>query len=148
MTSTRHRPAMHTSLHFERRVHWLGYLGLAPLALGSSWVLIEPASATAIDFVKNYAAIILTFVGAIHWGRAMHMQHSRLLTWSVLPSLLAFSCLMIPSSIALPFLALGFILQLMLDSHQYRPLPWFLRIRFHLTAAVVLLLLVAWLFSL
>jgi hypothetical protein len=139
---------MHAPIHFERRVFWLGYSGLIPLLLASIWLLIDPGRDNVLDYVKYYAAIILTFVGAIHWGRALHSQQVSLLTWSVLPSLLAFACLLLPASTALPVLAIGFILQLMLDQHQYRQVPWFLRMRFHLTALVVLLLLVAWLMSL
>lgn len=138
---------MHTSLHFERRVYWLGYLGLAPLLLGSSWLALEPTNQAALDFVKAYAAVILTFVGAIHWGRGLHSQRAELVSVSVLPSLLAFACLLLPAKTALPMLAGGFVLQLLLDGHQYRQLPWFRRMRIRLTGIVVALLIVAWLLS-
>ncbi len=136
---------MHESTLFERRVHWLGYLGVLPFLLGSGWVLADPASATAQAFFKNYAAVILTFVGAIHWGRAMHTRNTRLITVSVLPSLFAWVCIMLPFTTALPLLSAGFIMLWLLDSHQYRHADWFRQMRLQLTVMVVFLLLVTWL---
>ena len=40
-----------------------------------------------------YGAVILTFVGAVHWGYAMRDEEIRWgrMTWSVTPSLVAWS---------------------------------------------------------
>lgn len=135
---------MHASWYFERRVYWLAYLGLLPLLAGSAWIALNPSSLHALEFFKNYAAVILTFVGAIHWGRAMYNQDTSLVTVSVLPSLFAFGCLLMPATMALPLLAGGFGLVLALDRHQYRHIPWFRQIRYQLSGMVITLLMLTW----
>ena len=129
---------------FEQHARLLGYLGLVPLVVGALVAANQTAALTALEFVKNYAAVILTFIGAIHWGRAMHSSKSELVSVSVLPSLMASACLMMPSSVALPVLAVGFTLLLVLDLVLYRDIEWFRRLRIILTTLVVLILASSW----
>ena len=59
-----------------------------------------------------YGAVILSFLGGIRWGVATRFDHSQAsaLTFSVLPSLWAFACLLWPSpTIAVWGLLLGFV---------------------------------------
>ena len=80
---------------------WLGYGGLVPffalavaLLLGSDLPLLENVR---LDWwLAAYAAIILSFLGAVHWGVALGMQDTlnerelgQLLMFSVVPSVLA-----------------------------------------------------------
>ena len=131
---------------FKSQVIWLGYLGLAPLIVGFAFVVAETAKPVALDFVKSYAAIILAFIGAIHWGRAMTSSQTGLMVVSVLPSLYASICLLLPAVIALPLLAIGFLLVLIFDYQQYREILWFQRMRIQLTVMVTLLLVFSWIF--
>ncbi|MDJ0831940.1 MAG: DUF3429 domain-containing protein [Gammaproteobacteria bacterium] len=130
----------------KRHVLWLGYLGVTPLLLASAFVIADNHKLLAIDFVKAYAAVILTFVGAIHWGRAMHSGDGTLLTMSVLPSLFASGCLLLPPLMAIPLLAAGFIVVMIFDYRQYLAISWFQKMRIQLTSMVVFLLLLNTLF--
>jgi hypothetical protein len=76
-------------------VAWLGYGGLLPfvaLAGVGWWAPATPLWSTAL---LGYGAVILSFVGALHWGFAMaqggltEAERTRCFVWSVVPSLLA-----------------------------------------------------------
>ena len=55
-----------------RTVAWLGYGGLIPfLTLATASLLDRHHGAIWSDALYGYAAIILSFVGALHWGLAM-----------------------------------------------------------------------------
>jgi hypothetical protein len=79
------------------------------------------------DFVLSallaYAAIILRFVGAIHWGRSLHEPHmvgSNLLQIiSIIPALMIWAVLIVPHQIGLMLLILGFVLIYLFDQLQY-----------------------------
>ena len=130
---------------FRRNVYWLGYLGLLPLAVSAIllWLnMLQPFAALA---VKGYAAVILTFVGAIHWGRGLDRVDGQLLTISILPSLYAWICILLPIETAIPLLILGFILIFAFDYQQYKKeLGWFLKMRFFLTLSISFILLASW----
>ena len=83
-----------------------GYSGLIPfVALAAATVLASPwQSELAAHALVAYAAIIATFVGAIHWGLAaarQERQESWQYLWSVMPSLMAWLCLFLPDRMAL-----------------------------------------------
>ncbi|MCU0806941.1 MAG: DUF3429 domain-containing protein [Candidatus Contendobacter sp.] len=118
---------------------WLGGTGLIPfiapvvaLWLGSpAWR--EPAWAV----LHGYAAIILSFLGAVHWGAALRDNDPgrlwQAMGWSVVPALLAWVTLMLPHrhGVALLLLTLGW-------------LPaWYGRLRRALTAGVTACLALA-----
>ncbi len=132
---------MQLAMDFKRHVLWLGYLGVTPLLLATAFVIADVHKLLAIDFVRAYAAVILTFIGAIHWGRAMYNNSNSLLTVSVLPSLFASGCLLLAPVIAIPLLALGFIGIMLFDHQQYSDIDWFQKMRIQLTSMVVFLLL-------
>ena len=128
---------------FKRHMLWLGYLGVTPLLLATVFIIADTHKLLAIDFARAYAAVILTFVGAIHWGRAMHNGDGALLTFSVLPSLFASGCLLLAPIMAIPLLAAGFIVVMIFDYRQYAGIDWFQKMRIQLTSMVVFLLLLA-----
>ena len=132
------------SVALRNRALLLGYLGLLPLLAGAVLLIADTRQDLAIQGIQNYGAIILTFVGAIHWGRAMNTVSVRLLTVSVLPSLLAWACLFLPPSAGLPLLAAAFLAVLLHDGREYEDLAWFRRLRMHLTFGVSTLLVAAW----
>ena len=128
----------------------LGYAGLLPF--------IALALATSIDFslplkphylLITYGAVILSFMGAIHWGVAISSK-SELgqlqLGLSVLPALLAWAALMLPLVYGYSLLILSFISLCIFDKYvnKHDMLPsWYLPMRIILTTGVVLCLIVA-----
>ncbi len=72
---------------------WLGYAGLLPfigLMLGL-WFAPERLDAFLMRALLSYSAVILSFMGAIHWALAMHAEGDtarRHMTFSVLPALI------------------------------------------------------------
>ena len=144
------------SITKQRLAQALGYAGLIPflyLAFVSvdSAPSIHPAGSWAIIFIVAYGAVILSFVGALHW--ALCLQRDELgagwLVWSVVPSLIGWvalcSAVVVNESfsqqkwMALLLIA-GFVAQLIADFRMRRILTaavwpdWFMRLRVQLTA--------------
>ena len=85
--------------HRERA--WLGYAGLLPFLAGSIALLMSSDSAitsTAVDVMRYYAAVIASFLGAVHWGVAKQdPTYARVrLRWGVMPALIAWTLLLLP----------------------------------------------------
>lgn len=132
---------------------WLGFGGLIPFVGLAALVLADAANAVRWSFVLlNYGAVIVSFVGALHWGFAMLWPQptaalrTRLMVWSVVPALGAWVALLLPTAIGLAVLAgllvvhFGFDLGL----RHFRVLPaWYPRLRSLLTLGAVLSLLAA-----
>lgn len=82
-----------------RRVAWLGYGGLLPFLVLASANLGDAQHAQLRNDARlAYATVILSFVGALHWGFAMTRDLRASLrtwcfVWSVVPALLAWSTL-------------------------------------------------------
>jgi len=86
---------------------WLGYAGLVPFVLGALllWVLVLakadlPAQHTfAALALSAYAAVIISFLGGIHWGLAMRLSAppASLFVWGVVPALLAWVAVVMPA---------------------------------------------------
>lgn len=124
----------------------LGWAGIIPLILANLgfW---KGYGVVALTLGNMYAAIILGFLGAIHWGLAMNRGHSddapMLMMWSVIPALWGFFALWWSAPVALALLILGFIAQWFADYRINKRLNlpnWFLPLRSGLTAAVISLL--------
>jgi hypothetical protein len=92
----------HTSSSPSTWARGLGYGGLVPfvgltLAL---WFLPVPQQAMAATVLLAYSASILSFIGAIHWGLAMRDTsgpRTAMLLWGVVPSLMAWIALLLPT---------------------------------------------------
>jgi len=127
----------------------IGYCGLIPFVGLSVWYVMTQ-DATQAGFVLSalmaYGAIILSFVGAIHWGRSLHEPHmvrSNLLQIiTIIPALLGWVALLVPAEIGLSILIVGFILIYLFDRLQYRELYWMQKLRFNLSMGVVFTLLI------
>ncbi len=134
----------------------MGLGGLIPF-MGLALVTTSP-DPIRVDFASRaltmYAASILSFVGALHWGvllatpshRLEKRGHLRYL-WSVIPSLYAVAVSMLAPIWALPALALGLVIAYGFDVPTYRKqgnLQWFLKLRTLLTIVAVLSLAFAW----
>lgn len=92
----------------------LGLAGLLPL-LGTTlgaWALDDRQFIFAINLQVAYGAVILSFMGAVHWGLTMAQDDAgnwRRLGLSVLPALVGWLALMISIPLGLLLLALGFV---------------------------------------
>ena len=127
----------------------LGWAGVIPFAL------LTAASILDIDTwfldptlaLRAYGACILSFMGGAQWGVLLprergHAPFFRYLV-SVLPALLAFLCLLLPSTPGLIGLIVGFLALLAYDlsAVQQGLAPrWYASLRIQLTLAVVVLL--------
>ncbi len=128
----------------------IGYCGLIPFAALSLWyaMIDDPQRASfVLSALIAYAAIILSFVGAIHWGRSLHEPHmvkSNLLQIiSIIPVLLSWAAMLVPQEVGLVVLILGFGLIYLFDRIQYRELYWMQKIRFNLSMGVLFTLLIS-----
>ena len=129
---------------------WLGALGALPfvgLAL-AGFVLEGSLRAQASFALVAYGATILSFLGGIHWGLAIAPASATeaagakpgQLVVSVIPSLVAWSALLLPDGVALLALAAAFALMLLVDLRAVGRLEapdWYPKLRAPLTLAVV-----------
>ena len=128
----------------------LGYAGLIPFVVFSlgTWVTL-PMVKDAHFILLTYAAVILSFMGAIHWGLAMAQQRGKeniQLGLSVLPALLGWSALLIPPIYAYSVLIVSFSALCMADKYtadQALVPNWYVPMRVVLTTVVVLCLIAA-----
>ena len=128
---------------------WLGYVGLLPCVAALLGFLLSGEAREdyfARQFIA-YGAVILSFVGAVHWGLALATGSMRImrLSFSILPALLAWAALLLPAAPAAWLLLAGFIALRAWEASApvAGTLPaWYRRLRTRLTGAVGLLLLV------
>ena len=143
------------SITKQRLAQALGYAGLIPF-LCLAFALVDgaqsrtPGGPWLIIFIVAYGAVILSFVGALHW--ALCLQRDELgagwLVWSVVPSLIGWAALCGAVAVSNSFsqqkwfalaLITGFMAQLGADFRMRRVLTsalwpdWFMRLRVRLT---------------
>jgi len=153
-----HRPAPATQpAAMPATVAWLGYGGLIPFVLlaiaagvglgGNAAFPAAPLLAQDNRALLAYGAVILSFVGALHWGFAMTLRElpgrsrNAAFLWSVVPALLAWVALVLPPAPAVALMILGFIAQYRRDVLLARvaALPaWYLPLRLRLTTIACL----------
>ncbi len=144
-----------------RPAFWLGLAGLIPFAAGAVavWALPRAWDDFAQFILMAYAACILSFMGAVHWGLAMAGtgvggpgpaggdSHAGM-TWtrtggSVVPPLLGWLSLLMAPLPGLILLLAGFVGLYWADVQAIRlgqAPTWYLPLRRLLTAGVVLCL--------
>jgi Protein of unknown function (DUF3429) len=78
----------------------LGGAGLLPFIAGAAAVAIGPPAwhDTALRALIAYGAVIVSFLGGIHWGSPTGAAHDAARLWGVVPSLLAWPLLLVPLS--------------------------------------------------
>jgi hypothetical protein len=100
-----------------------------------------------------YGAVILSFVGALWWGMAVHAPASApratMFVWSVVPALVGWASTLTTPETGLRVLMAGLALQWLLDSMLRRKLPelmlgWVFRLRTMLTGGALSALGFAW----
>ena len=132
-----------------RRLAWfLSLAGFIPFAFLASGLLIldanNPLRPLAIDGLKTYAAIILSFLGGIRWGLAMKAsepEKERLsLLLSVVPAIVGWISIFVPEPYVFGILILAFSAHGAWDSFAGQKGVfglWFVKLRTVLTFIVV-----------
>lgn len=129
----------------------LGYGGLIPFV---GLTLLISLAAEYRQFLSvalvGYGAVILSFVGALHWGFAMMLQgllaneRQERLSWSVVPALIGWLSMLLPVPWACLVLAFGFIGHLWQDRKLTNIVPgWYLPMRLRLTIVAILCLVIS-----
>ncbi len=147
----------------EQRIATLiGNLGLVPFFVLAilTWMPWHDAASLRILFaLVGYTAVVLSFLGAVHWGLALanpgldKPKAWNALGWGVIPSLLGWVALLmlvlgVPAAIVLALLIGDLLLVRVVDGQLMRlyatPVPsWYLSLRTRLTLGASLCLLAA-----
>jgi len=133
-----------------RAAAWLGYGGLVPFVVLAVATFADRQRAPFwSDALFAYGAVILSFVGALHWGFAMTLaglssgQRDARFAWSVVPPLLAWPALLLPALPASLLLVAGFSAHYWQDRRLagMAELPaWYLPLRLRLSSVACLCL--------
>lgn len=122
----------------------LGHAGLLPFVAGAAllWLLQGDAHVYAAMALAAYAALIVSFLGGIHWGLAMREPTAppATLLWGVVPSLVAWPAVLMPAHAGLVLLGLMLLVCYAVDRRAYPRLgaaAW-LTLRFRLSAVASL----------
>lgn len=123
----------------------LGYAGAIPFLVGAAAVALALLPPTPL---LAYGAVILAFMGGIHWGLGMpgSAPDAGRLALSVVPALLGWAALLLGGRPGLLLLAVAFLglLALELATTRSGVAPsWYPTLRVPLTAVVVTSLLLA-----
>lgn len=140
--------------------HYLAYAGALPFLVLSLFSLLgyESQSVLGISvevWMAIYAALILSFLGAIHWGVAIALNNdldesasNKLFIYSVVPSLCAWFSFLLSLKLTLLLLALIVLLAYVMDHLLlFKKLERvisqdFARLRLHLSVIVSLALII------
>lgn len=141
---------------------WLGaagalpFVGLAIVAaiFGPSvgpLPIVGALPVSPIDALRFYGAVILSFMGGVHWGLALAKAADGATAWrrygvSVVPALWAWLALFAAPALGLFLLAVGFAALLAYDLAAIRrgeAAAWYATLRWPLTVTVVSCLLLA-----
>ena len=127
---------------------WLGGLGLAPFVYFALVVehLDLGMKVSASFALVAYGAVILSFLGGIHWGLAIA---SATVSWSrlglsTLPSLIAWAALIIPFAQGVLLLAISFACALAIDwraTNVGEAPAWYPKLRWPLTVVTIIALI-------
>jgi hypothetical protein len=93
----------------------LGFAGLIPFAVGAALAVLGPPSwrAWAAFALAAYGAVILSFLGAVHWGLGLRARPEEQphawprLGFGVVPALVGWLALLLPAAPGLLLLAVG-----------------------------------------
>ncbi len=118
----------------------LGYAGLAPFVAGALlvWLVNPEVHPYATLGLSAYAALIVSFLGGIHWGVgfAAAQPTPSLFAWGVVPSLVAWPAVLMPPSAGLVILGAMLWVCYAVDRRVYprHGLARWLTLRFRLSA--------------
>lgn len=132
----------------------LAMAGLVPFVTGALglWVTPEAWRMWVMDELLSFAAVILAFMGAIHWGLAMRAEETSnnapvQLGLSVIPPLLGWFALSLPIDFAIPvfFFAFGalYFADIWAVKHGLAP-AWYPQLRRPISLVVIGSMIIAW----
>ena len=105
-----------------RSAAWLGFGGLLPfIGLALTAFVDRHHGIVWADALVAYGAVILSFVGALHWGFAMALPgmpqalRRNCFVWSVVPALVAWPAMMLEPVLGAPLLMGGFVAHIWQD---------------------------------
>jgi hypothetical protein len=126
----------------------LGYAGLLPFGVGALlvWLVREDAHPYVALALAAYGAVIVSFLGGIHWGLAFRHAEppTHLLAWGVVPSIVAWLAVMMPPSAGLVILGAMLVACYAVDRRLYAEegVAHWLTLRFRLSAVASLCCLI------
>lgn len=132
----------------------LAMVGLVPFVTGALglWVTPEAWRVWVMEELLSFAAVILAFMGAIHWGLAMRADESSdqapmQLGLSVIPPLLGWFALSLPIDFAIPVFFFAFAALYFADnwavSNGLAP-AWYTALRKPISLVIIGSMIVAW----
>jgi len=132
----------------------LGAGGLIPFLVGSGYLWLGPIGYAQVvsNALIGYGAVILSFLGAVHWG--LYLSHTRAdglrLVLGVTPSLIGWGAILLAllgaPVLALILLIIGFLGIYLVDWQtvaQGLAPAWYGRLRLRLTLVVLATLVIA-----
>ena len=121
----------------------LGFLGTIPLILSSFINIFIIADNIIITKIAlSYAAIILSFLGAVHWGYLIHIDLTRRKNylqwfWGITGSLLGWLSIIFLLFNEIIFstliLILGFTISFIFDYKFFKKIIWYRKLRIYLS---------------
>lgn len=134
---------------------WLGTGGLIPFVVltGGLYAAGEGVGTMLLFWLTAYGAVILSFVGALHWGIALvhpamnANDRALFMAWSVVPALAAWAAMLMRPGTGVLLMAATYIVHYLADQQlaQRFTLPgWYLKLRGGLTAVVVVCLVLVY----
>ena len=138
----------------EAAAQRLAYAGLIPFVAGALlvWAVRDEVQAYVALALSAYAAVVLSFLGGIHWGFAMRQPQpaaqtppqarpaTAMLVWGVVPSLVAWPAAVMPPRGGLVILGLMLVVCYAVDRRLYpaQGAAAWLTLRFRLSAVAAL----------
>ena len=124
---------------------FLGWAGLVPFGLAAVGTHSGIDTLVPYGFLGGtaYGAVILSFLGAVHWGLAMQDDRSPYwYVWSITPALFGFASLLLLDvemrvATLIPLFALAWFVDRKAANHGLIP-NWYMRLRSKLTAGAVI----------
>jgi amino acid transporter len=122
----------------------LGHAGLIPFVLGALlvwlvWPEVQPDVTLAL---AGYAAVIVAFLGGIHWGLAMQagLPGGRPFVWAMVPPLVSWIAIIMPAHAGLVVLGVMLVVCYAVDRRLYVAAGYghWLMLRFRLSAVAAL----------
>ena len=123
----------------------LGWAGLIPFGLAALGTHSELQAPVRYGFLGGtaYGAVILSFLGAVHWGLAMQDDRSPYwYVWSITPALFGFASLLLLDvemrvATLIPLFVLAWLVDRKAANHGLIP-NWYMRLRSKLTAGAMI----------
>ncbi|EKF75542.1 hypothetical protein A11A3_01677 [Alcanivorax hongdengensis A-11-3] len=133
-----------------RIARWFGIASIVFYYLLALLAWFDPLRDCALQGLTALAAITLTFVGAVHWGRALagfaDSNQFPTLLFAVMPAVLGWFALILPRELALPMVAAGLVFAWGTEQMVFIDIlpDWYRHLRHGLTATSVFALLIGW----